>query len=133
MLWRHLLLAVAVALTSLQISAGEKERPIPEPRTVGDKVLSDGQELDREMYASLPDFGDKAVMNRLRCGACQASVLEIAYEILRTETNMNRPCKEVEVRSRPRIRSLFSCLQRKICVQAAVTSSSPPWSRSRRS
>ena len=50
MLWRHLLLAVAVALTSLQISAGEKQRPIPGPRTVGDKVLSDGQELDREMY-----------------------------------------------------------------------------------
>jgi len=82
----RLLLLSAVALVTLSGSAHGQQ-----------KTLKEGQELDTEMYQSLPDFEDKGVMGRIRCGACQASVLEIAYGILQRENNANRPVREVEV------------------------------------
>jgi len=83
----RLLLLAALALVSLSGSAHGQA-----------KTLTEGQELDSEMYQSLPNFEDKGVMQRIRCGACQSSVLEIAYGILRRENDANRAVTEVEVR-----------------------------------
>jgi hypothetical protein len=83
----RLLLLAALALVSLSSSVHGQA-----------KTLQEGQELDSEMYQSLPNFEDKGVMQRIRCGACQSSVLEIAYGILRRENDANRAVSEIEVR-----------------------------------
>lgn len=44
-----------------------------------------------------PTFSDPATAKRLKCSACQASVIEMLYGILGKETEEMRPLKEVEI------------------------------------
>jgi len=64
---------------------------------VGGKVLKEGMELDTEQEGALPDTSDPANMKMMKCGVCQAAVMEMAYGINRQVIEVGRKLREVEV------------------------------------
>jgi hypothetical protein len=64
---------------------------------VGDKTLKEGQQLDSDQEGALPDISDKHHLKSLKCGLCQATVMEMAFGINRNENELGRKLKEVEV------------------------------------
>mmetsp|Transcript_19545 Transcript_19545/g.46386 ORF Transcript_19545/g.46386 Transcript_19545/m.46386 type:complete len:208 (+) Transcript_19545:2-625(+) len=60
------------------------------------KVLQEGMELDDEQARKLPDMTDLTVMKTLKCGVCQASVMEMAYGINWAENRKGKKLTEIE-------------------------------------
>eukprot|EP00286_Rhodomonas_abbreviata_P025101 CAMPEP_0181312382 /NCGR_PEP_ID=MMETSP1101-20121128/13665_1 /TAXON_ID=46948 /ORGANISM="Rhodomonas abbreviata, Strain Caron Lab Isolate" /LENGTH=161 /DNA_ID=CAMNT_0023419225 /DNA_START=101 /DNA_END=586 /DNA_ORIENTATION=+ len=52
--------------------------------------------LDSQQEQKLPDMSDAKTMRTLKCGVCQASVLEMAYGINMQETEKGRKLSEIE-------------------------------------
>merc|ERR1719329_332851 len=54
-------------------------------------------ELDTEQESALPDTSDPKKMKEMKCGVCQATVMEMAYAINRQVAEKGRKLREVEV------------------------------------
>eukprot|EP00292_Cryptomonas_paramecium_P016091 CAMPEP_0113701536 /NCGR_PEP_ID=MMETSP0038_2-20120614/24636_1 /TAXON_ID=2898 /ORGANISM="Cryptomonas paramecium" /LENGTH=204 /DNA_ID=CAMNT_0000625453 /DNA_START=6 /DNA_END=617 /DNA_ORIENTATION=- /assembly_acc=CAM_ASM_000170 len=59
--------------------------------------LKEGDTLNTNQEGALPDIADPTMMKAMKCTACQASVLEMSYGILRKENDEQRKLKEFEV------------------------------------
>ena len=64
---------------------------------LGGKKMTEGQVLDAEQEGALPDIADPKMIKSLKCGLCQASVMEMAFVINKQENDLGRALKEVEV------------------------------------